>query len=561
MALDKDTSSDSWTAVEFTSSTVVPQTNNSQYVLPFQGGQNFDGFQIGLASLNILYSWPNISSAYGNDQFAYTWVDGTTWPVSLPSPSFLSIADINQNLILAMISHNHYIISNQQFIYLLDIMSNQALYSNQVDSYNFLTLAAAQSSLNLTSAPTYPVEAFAITSSSWAAGIATLVIGGMNSYVMPGSLMTVAGNSVGGYNGTAKLVTAVSSTSVSYKLAADPGASGTGGTITSTWSLGTNTGVAITASSWSANVATISAMNVDVRAVPGSLITISGATPTAYNGTFAVSTVTSTTVTFRLVLNSNPGTGSSGTLTTLNFISPTIAVPVQAGVIAGSAVPNPPQGSNYFNTLTFASVLGMDPTVVPYYNSNVSTTYAYFPTLGTVTGAPTTISKLSSPNPVFTPEITPVQALEVTCNMVDNRISTIRNSIFSFTSGSTAYSLNVEVLPPYLIWYDIPPGTYNSVNLTFLDQNGRPMQILDPLTTAKILFRKRPVTLQVIQKPLQQTIDWDQEQAQRRAQSASSSSQQQQQQQAQQQEGSGMGMRGQPRHLFRAAPYPPQHYR
>jgi len=76
-----------------------------------------------------------------------------------------------------------------------------------------------------------PLNTFAVTGASWLSGTATLTVASTFG-LRVGEEIAVAGVNPSGYNTTSALITAATSTTVSYAVAADPGAYVSGGTIT-----------------------------------------------------------------------------------------------------------------------------------------------------------------------------------------------------------------------------------------------------------------------------------------------------------------------------------------
>ena len=83
----------------------------------------------------MYFSAFNVTVKYNNNSFSYIWVDGTTWTVNIPD-SFLQVADINAFLHSVMYSNKHYLVSTTgDYIYLLEMVVNQARYAVQVNNY------------------------------------------------------------------------------------------------------------------------------------------------------------------------------------------------------------------------------------------------------------------------------------------------------------------------------------------------------------------------------------------------------------------------------------------
>jgi beta-glucosidase-like glycosyl hydrolase len=143
-----------------------------------------------------------------------------------------------------------------------------------------------------------------VASASWSAGTATLTLpSGTPAPV--GSQVIVAGACPSGYDGSFT-VTASTATSVSYALATDPGTCSESLPVTgASWSRGFSFGPFSFPSQ-----ATLNFASTPTPPSPGSTITVTGVSPSGYDGTFTVASSTSTSV--RYDLASNPGTYVSG---------------------------------------------------------------------------------------------------------------------------------------------------------------------------------------------------------------------------------------------------------
>jgi hypothetical protein len=163
-------------------------------------------------------------------------------------------------------------------------------------------------------------SAFAIVSATWSANTATITTNAANGFVT-GQLVTIADVYPGSYNGTFA-VTVISPTTFMYTLplAANPGPGTTFGNATllssfansrfealngtQIYSTSPSSVAKISAATWSNNIATITTM-VAHGFYSGEFVTISGVTPSGYNGTYAVAVTSPTTFTFALL--TNPG--------------------------------------------------------------------------------------------------------------------------------------------------------------------------------------------------------------------------------------------------------------
>ena len=88
------------------SKTVFDGTNKFTFALPATG-YNSGRDEVALKSLSIYYSWPNISSAKGNNTFSYIW-NGVTFPVVI-ADGIWSFADLNSYLQQVMAVNGHYL--------------------------------------------------------------------------------------------------------------------------------------------------------------------------------------------------------------------------------------------------------------------------------------------------------------------------------------------------------------------------------------------------------------------------------------------------------------------
>lgn len=140
--------------------------------------------------------------------------------------------------------------------------------------------------------------------------------------------------------------------------------------------------------------------------------------------------------------------------------------------------------SAYFNTDTMASILGMGPGLYPLVNTgNASFSFLSTSFSGNPTGYP----------PSFVPEVNQVQALLVTCSLLaNNQFNAQPNSIAQFVSGDTAFGGLINVMPPEIAWCDIDNNLRtDSMTITFVDQNFRPVSILDPQVTITLGIRDK----------------------------------------------------------------------
>ena len=124
--------------------TIILTSNNAFYnqgwntfVYSFPNGQvSFvPGDKIALSGLSTYYSWNNITNNV-NSNFAYTWIEGNTFTVNLPS-GFYTISDINAYLQSVMYSNSHYLVNANtgSYEYFVELTENQTQYACQLNLY------------------------------------------------------------------------------------------------------------------------------------------------------------------------------------------------------------------------------------------------------------------------------------------------------------------------------------------------------------------------------------------------------------------------------------------
>lgn len=99
----------------------------------------------------------------------------------------------------------------------------------------------------------------------------------------------------------------------------------------------------------------------------------------------------------------------------------------------------------------------------------------------------TTQSFLSS----FTPRITPVSSIIVTCSLLNNKYSNPQTIIYSFSPTNTSFGSIIETNPTELAFIDIQNGNYSDFDISFLDQNFNPLPIRDTNVIVQLLIKSK----------------------------------------------------------------------
>ena len=200
-----------------------------------------------------------------------------------------------------------------------------------------------------------------------------------------------------------------------------------------------------------------------------------------------------TTNIFLLTLTTNP-TYYGAQLTSLPvdttlYPSPNYSLPTGATWSLPLTATNPqfivPAGSA-FNNNTFGSLLGFPSGSYPAAQTP-GAAYDY------VSGyfSPTSASGGTSAG-AFVPTISPVQSVVVRCNLCLNAYVSTPNTIASFSFGNVGNGQAFSLNPSELNWQPITPGvSYPYVEVSFYDQSGNALNMIDPNISVQLDFRRR----------------------------------------------------------------------
>jgi hypothetical protein len=123
--------------------------------------------------------------------------------------------------------------------------------------------------------------------------------------------------------------------------------------------------------------------------------------------------------------------------------------------------------------MTFPSTASTPQLVVP--STNIQYILGF--TAGTypATSQTTTYSVLSS----FTPQVTPIESLILTCNLVNNLYSLPRSLFYAVAPTGISFGSLFTVSPAAFSWIDVQDGMYTEISIQFCDQNATPIVIND----------------------------------------------------------------------------------
>lgn len=96
-------------------SNILPGSNNSKLEYQFPNTEDFRQDQVALASIDIPFSWDNITTALNNNYFSYIWNDGsgsTEFQVIIPNGGYYFVEDLNALFQFVMFNNGHYLINS-----------------------------------------------------------------------------------------------------------------------------------------------------------------------------------------------------------------------------------------------------------------------------------------------------------------------------------------------------------------------------------------------------------------------------------------------------------------
>lgn len=121
------------------SSNLVQDGQNNKLVYKFPNSTLFKDNFIAVSSVNMYYSWFNITQALGNNTFSYTWTIGAVVNVrNITIPDGLyQISTLNDLLQYNMINNGDYLIetASGNYVYYAEFLLNATRYAVQINTY------------------------------------------------------------------------------------------------------------------------------------------------------------------------------------------------------------------------------------------------------------------------------------------------------------------------------------------------------------------------------------------------------------------------------------------
>lgn len=109
--------------------------------------------------------------------------------------------------------------------------------------------------------------------------------------------------------------------------------------------------------------------------------------------------------------------------------------------------------------------------------------------LGTYPSTPA--SSITTSTSTKTPQVSPVQSVILMLDAAYNPYSSDSAVIHTFSSKGVQYGSLIQSSPPELSWVPMQQGSRQFITLRFVDQQFKPLQIIDTNLTIKLMLRKR----------------------------------------------------------------------
>ena len=511
-------------------------SGNNSYKYDFiQGNFNIPpDSEVMVANVQIPYSFYNITQAYNNNSFQFSFPTGaygfTTSTITIPD-GFYTTTSLNYYLQQWMISNGYYLVNgSSQNVYYFTIQYNSYQYGNQILAYTVPT--------SLPSGYSFP------------SGYNASTIFGGNGFPTASRtpFITILGNNFGtflGYTagsypiqGSGAVISGItlSTTSIASFTINNAG-SGYQGTlpVSITGGAGTNSG-------FSANVinGVITSINIGTSSgytTAPTTITITGGGGSGFAATFTVVSNVITAVnitaggtgytsTTPVTITQAGATASgyvatvsaTGTITAISggtssgfsyFTTPpviSITTPVSGVNFSASAVLSGTSiasftinngGVNYAPStqIAFSGGGGSGATAIATVASGSITGYTSLNGGSGYTSLPTAVIYSAgltvnySANSPITPVGSTVNSIILRCSLVDNKVGIPMDILDSFTIGGVGFGQNINYAPQVSKWVKLSSGSFSNFYITFCDQNLNLLAALDNNILVTLIFK------------------------------------------------------------------------
>ena len=509
-------------------------SGNNTYKYDFiQGNFNIPpDSEVMVANVQIPYSFYNITQAYNNNSFQFSFPTSTytyaTSTITIPD-GFYTTTSLNYYLQQWMISNGYYLVNGSgQNVYYYTMQYNSYQYGNQLLAYTVPT--ALPSGYSLPS------------------GYNSSTIFGGNGFptVSRTPFITILGNNFGTFLGYtagsypiqgsgANIVPVLSTTSIASFTINNSG-SGYQGTLPIVLTGGGGTYSGFTANVVNGVITSINAgtssgytspPTVSITGGGGSGVNITCVLSGNTIGTFTiVSGGTNYTSTTPVTITQSGATASgyvatvsaTGTITAISggtssgfsyFTTPpviSITTPVSginfsaSAVLSGTSIASftiNNGGINYSPSTQIAASGGggsgataiatvVSGSITAYTSLNGGSGYTSLPSI-VIYSAGSTVNY--SGNSPITPVGSTVNSIILRCSLVDNKVSIPMDILDSFTIGGVGFGQNINYSPQVSKWVKLSAGSFSNFYITFCDQNLNTIAALDNNIMVTLLFR------------------------------------------------------------------------
>lgn len=132
-------------SVVLNNSHLVAGAKNSTLRYNFESAQKFENAQISLNTLNVYFSWFNISSNLNNNKFSYKWFDSNgilnqVFDIEIRD-GYYSVNNLNEYVQSILVSRGHYLqqVSSGNYVYHIEFTSNPVYYTIELNTYAMRT--------------------------------------------------------------------------------------------------------------------------------------------------------------------------------------------------------------------------------------------------------------------------------------------------------------------------------------------------------------------------------------------------------------------------------------
>jgi len=121
------------------SNNIVPDGQNNKLVYKFPNSVLLKDKYVAVSNISMYYSWFNITSAFQNNSFTYTWVSGTTtntYTVNIPDGAY-NITTLNNLFQFNCIQNQTYWINSATgaYVYPAEFILDSSRYAVQINTY------------------------------------------------------------------------------------------------------------------------------------------------------------------------------------------------------------------------------------------------------------------------------------------------------------------------------------------------------------------------------------------------------------------------------------------